>query len=402
MSATKRKSNRTTAPTGAKSPPSPLRSGESTSARLFGSCALAIETAPATEADASLRPFRGLLYSGAAVRTWFGKFVIDLASLKLPAEGEKLPALYGHFGPVGYLTRAALTQRGLEVEGNLITRGDSEAAKKAREIAELADAGFPWQMSAGIDMTVRLVDTGDRVTVNGTEHEGPVWVASSSRLREGSFVELGADADTSTAVLRIAEGTHDMSDTAALETIDSDAVTVEWLKANKPELVAAIKAEEADETADMNEAADPVPDQGAAMAAAPTPEPATVDQLSALPGAGDAFVVAQMKARATLAEAQAALMVTLAAERDEARARLAAAVKGTATDPINAGDPPPATAGRFEGAAGADPAQDWANSAALRAHWTGRTRDHDETVARRAFLKFAEAQRERRESWLDA
>lgn len=383
-------------------PPAPLRDGESTAARLFGSCALAIQPAspvPEGEADTGLRPFKGLLYTGNAVRTWFGLFVIDLARLKLPAEGQRIPALYGHFGPVGYLTAARMTAAGLEVEGNLITRGDSAAAMKAREIAELADAGFPWQMSAGIDMTVRLVDAGASVTVNGATHEGPVWVASQSRLREGSFVELGADPDTNTAVLRIAEGIHDMPDPAQLEMVDSDSITADWLKENKPEIVAAIKAEEVDQSSAADDAAAPVPDAGATMAAA------TVAELEALPGAGAEFIVAQLKAGATLVAAQSDLMARLAAEKNELTARLNAALKATAADPIPGGSGGSGGSGvaRFEGARGEDPAQDWAGSPALRAHWTGRTATGtDEALARRAFIKFAEKQQESGESWLDA
>ena len=67
----------------------------------------------------------------------------------------------------------------------------------------LADAanGFPWQASIGAAVQEHeFVREGQTVHVNGRAWQGPVNVVRRSSLGEISFVDLGADGNTSALV----------------------------------------------------------------------------------------------------------------------------------------------------------------------------------------------------------
>ena len=65
----------------------------------------------------------------------------------------------------------------------------------------MANGCFPWQASIGAQVgAVDFVQAGKSVTVNGRTFDGPVHVARRTVLGEISFVDLGADGNTSATI----------------------------------------------------------------------------------------------------------------------------------------------------------------------------------------------------------
>ena len=141
--------------------------------------------------------------------------VVDLAGLDVgPAS---LPALRDHDprAVVGHHT--SVTTDGMRVNAAGVLSGTGPAA---REVIANARNGYRWQTSIGADLTgIYLVDAGRTVTVNGRVVPGPVYVARGARLREISFLSLGADDDTAATI-------------AAAAAKDSTMTFDEWLRAN--------------------------------------------------------------------------------------------------------------------------------------------------------------------------
>lgn len=138
----------------------------------------------------------GVTYTGGVLGHWFGDVVLDLQGMDpLPERG--IPMLYGHFSPLGIWRSAEVTERGLEMTGEVIRAMPSAAAVLAG-----AEASFPWQMSVGADPIgpVSFYEKGEKATVNGREFAGPVTVFDRWRLAEASIVELGLDNQTEAAV----------------------------------------------------------------------------------------------------------------------------------------------------------------------------------------------------------
>jgi hypothetical protein len=87
--------------------------------------------------------------------------------------------------------------------GQLVARGVvSRDTDAAREVVVSSKNGFPWQASIGASVVKHeFVRDGETATVNGSEVKGPVNVVRQSVLAEISFVDLGADGNTSATVL---------------------------------------------------------------------------------------------------------------------------------------------------------------------------------------------------------
>ncbi|MCW8129616.1 MAG: hypothetical protein KIS92_04450 [Planctomycetota bacterium] len=144
------------------------------------------------------RSFRMKAYSGAPVRRIFGVMAIDLAGISFAAS---TPILKNHDPDqiVGMSEQVVKTDTGLMIEGRL-----SRKTKAAQEVSDLADENFKWQASVGLEIqSVERVDSGAEVIVNGRKLAGPAYVVRKSKLRESSFVPVGADDDTSGEVLSL-------------------------------------------------------------------------------------------------------------------------------------------------------------------------------------------------------
>ncbi len=338
--------------------------------------------------------FSGTAYAGNPVPRWFGTLVVDVDGIEVPESGVR-PVLFMHSGDekwgggrVGKTTSITKRSGALHIEAQFLKR--NEVATKVR--SDLED-GFPWELSIGIDpIETAEIEPGESRTVNGREVMGPARVLTRSRLREVSVVDQGADYQTEVAMLR-------RTDRVAVEDI-----TPEWLRANRPSVVAALAAEEEpspaggplpegegakegadtstatnaeadapDEDEDDAEAAKPVKDTESQNMSATTTTPATppatpatpaatppaasppaaapasLEELSALKGASPEFVLECLRNNRTIGDASAQLIEKLSArvaELETARTGdLAAQASGVDRVPGAAAAPPNASAG---------------------------------------------------------
>jgi hypothetical protein len=149
---------------------------------------------PAKPRRFSLKAYTG---DRMTVRGWWSPVVVDLAGLKTP---KKIPVLIDHtrdaehvLGQADEIVKARDT---LTVAGDVLGTSDT-----ARQVIELADAGFTWESSVGLSVeSVEEVREGTTVKANGRTFTGPVLIARKSRLKEVSFVVIGA-AENSAATI---------------------------------------------------------------------------------------------------------------------------------------------------------------------------------------------------------
>ena len=105
--------------------------------------------------------------------------VIDLSGLDIPA--QKIPVRYEHksFQGVGHTEKIRIVGSEVMAEG-VISRDTSWA----RDVAQSAKNGFPWQASMGgpIHQT-EYVPFGQKITVNGQTFEGECYVIREMTLK---------------------------------------------------------------------------------------------------------------------------------------------------------------------------------------------------------------------------
>lgn len=149
-----------------------------------------------TPVQVKARNFKGVAYGGGVVTdhpVW-DRVAFDLSTTKVE---DRAPVLYMHRDPVGVLKSATVAQA-ITVLGELFADIDA----KAREIADKADRGLPWQLSVGIfPGRVDEIAAGATSVLNGQVVTGPLTVFRDSRIREVSFCPLGADHTTAAEVL---------------------------------------------------------------------------------------------------------------------------------------------------------------------------------------------------------
>lgn len=157
-------------------------------------------SAPAQFAAAAAdgtRAFSGVAYGGGIItdHPLFERVAFDLETTKL---NTKVPALLDHKARAGVIDSSD-TKGKLSIAGKLFA--DRDAGK---EISELADREMPWQMSVGIyPGKIEQIKAGAKVNLNGQTFAGPLTVFRNNRVREVSFVTLGADDQTSAQVFTI-------------------------------------------------------------------------------------------------------------------------------------------------------------------------------------------------------
>jgi hypothetical protein len=169
------------------------------SAPLALLCTMQIEAAAPVEGQAVALPrFRMVAYTGGPMRVagWRYPVVVDLAGLAIPSQSR--PIRFGHDAAhgVGH-TDAIRVEAGQLVASGVVSR-DTAAA---REVVTSSKNGFPWQASIGAGVEeFEFVKEGQKVIANGRTFDGPVNVVRKSTLGEISFVDLGADGNTSASV----------------------------------------------------------------------------------------------------------------------------------------------------------------------------------------------------------
>ncbi len=139
------------------------------------------------------RHFSGVANSGKPFSHWGEMTVVDLDKIQF---SEKMPILLLHDREkrvgVGSLS---VENNQLLVNGTLLSNDD------AQKIAEDADDGFPFQMSAHvIPDSVEQVKTGT-VQVNGQTLSAPLNILRNCKIIEVSFTPTGVDDQTSATVL---------------------------------------------------------------------------------------------------------------------------------------------------------------------------------------------------------
>ncbi|MCA1997876.1 MAG: hypothetical protein LDL56_11700, partial [Armatimonadetes bacterium] len=198
------------------------------------------------EAEAVPR-FTMVAYTGEPmhVEGWRYPVVVDLEGLSIPS--QRRPVRFGHsmYAGVGHTERIAVEAGRLIAEGIV-----SRETPAAREVVASGKRGFPWQASIGAQVTqAEFVRGGKSVTVNGKTFEGPLYVARRTVLGEISFVDLGADINTTVAIAaeraRSPEsGVRSMENVLMDETNDTQVAQTEDTKTT-PELARGAEADAA-------------------------------------------------------------------------------------------------------------------------------------------------------------
>ena len=161
--------------------------------------AVTIEAAAAgKDGSPKLPRFSMVAYTGGPMRIggWRYPVVLDLAGLQIPSQSRPVRFAHEIADGVGHTDRIAVEAGNLVATG-LVSR-DTAAAK---EVVASAKNGFPWQASIGTTVDqYEFVAEEQSVVVNGRDFKGPLNVVRKATLREISFVDLGADSQTSVRV----------------------------------------------------------------------------------------------------------------------------------------------------------------------------------------------------------
>jgi len=142
--------------------------------------------------------FRMVAYTGGLMQLagFPHPVVVDLAGLEIPSQNLPIRLEHERRQGVGHTQRVAVEGGKLIAEG-LISRDTSWA----RDVARSGANGFPWQASIGAAVVEsEFVPPRQSVHVNGRTFEGPVHVVRKAVLKEISFVDSGADTETSARV----------------------------------------------------------------------------------------------------------------------------------------------------------------------------------------------------------
>ncbi len=203
--------------------------------------------------------FTMVAYTGEPLRVegWRFPVVVDLEGLSIPS--QRRPVRFGHsmYAGVGHTERIAVEAGRLIAEG--VVSRDTGAA---REVVASGKRGFPWQAAIGAQVAqAEFVRAGKSVTVNGRTFEGPLYVARRTVLGEISFVDLGADGNTTATIAAQQQENQLMDETKDTEVLDTEAQDA------PQDDVARDEAEGAG--TDAGSAANPVAARGT-----PTPNPA--------------------------------------------------------------------------------------------------------------------------------
>lgn len=144
------------------------------------------------------RGFEMEAYTGARVSLGFMDLVLEQVGYVAPT--TSLPILQQH-DPTKIVGLAAPGSAQF-VGPTLHVRGKMYKTRAAMEVAQLADDGFPWQASVGVQfMELEFIDEDEERPVNGRCEKGPFILGKKWSINESSFVPLGADGNTRSAVL---------------------------------------------------------------------------------------------------------------------------------------------------------------------------------------------------------
>lgn len=151
---------------------------------------VAIGDAPS---QGELRKFSGVAHTGKPFNYGGTQCIIELSSIK---HRPSLPMLLLHDRAHRAGFGALSVNPMLNIDGFLLNNAHGN------DVANDADAGFPWQLSAHIEsQTVDELAHGETETVNGQVVTGPILIMRNSQCYEVSFTPTGVDSDTFAMVL---------------------------------------------------------------------------------------------------------------------------------------------------------------------------------------------------------
>jgi phage major head subunit gpT-like protein len=166
----------------------------------------------APDGTPTLPRFSMVAYTGGAMRLegWKHPVVVDLAGMTIPSQSRPIRVGHNTDRLVGHTHAIAREDRRLVASGVLSIPGpDTE-----RVVAGSRN-GFPWQASIGARVDqFEFVKDGQVAAANGREFPGPVVIVRKSTLGEISFVDLGADGNTSASVAAKAQESATVTTTA--------------------------------------------------------------------------------------------------------------------------------------------------------------------------------------------
>jgi hypothetical protein len=149
--------------------------------------------------------FSMVAYTGGAMRLggWRYPVVVDLSGMQIPA--QKRPIRMNHDSGLGVGHTESIKVEG----GKLLAAGVvSRSTPAAADVVSSGKNGFPWQASIGASSEqTEFVKEGESAAVNGQTFSGPINVVRKSTLGEISFVDLGADGNTSASIAAKAANT---------------------------------------------------------------------------------------------------------------------------------------------------------------------------------------------------
>lgn len=172
-----------------------------------------------TGAKLAMPRFSMVAYTGGPMRLagWRLPVVVDLAGMNIPS--QKRPIRMNHESALGVgHTDTIKVDAGKLVAAGVVSRNTQAAA----DVVSSGRNGFPWQASIGASADeVEFIKEGQKAAVNGQVFDGPINVVRKSTLGEISFVDLGADGNTTaTIAAKAAIQTKDKTmDLAALKAL---------------------------------------------------------------------------------------------------------------------------------------------------------------------------------------
>ncbi len=142
------------------------------------------------------RTFSGVAYAGGVItdHSWFNAVAFDLSTTTAETP---LPLLFNHHGsPIGVIETVSIGTQ-IEIAGRLFADIDDVA----KDIATKADRGIKWQLSVGIfPASTENLNGTQTHSINGQSFTGELALLKNNRIREVSFVTMGADDKTSATV----------------------------------------------------------------------------------------------------------------------------------------------------------------------------------------------------------
>lgn len=207
-----------------------------------------------TPSQGGLRQFSGVAHTGKPFGYGGAQCIIELSSIK---HRPSLPMLLLHDRAHRAGFGALSVNPTLNIDGFLLNNAHGN------DVANDADAGFPWQLSAHIEsQTVDELAHGETETVNGQVVTGPILIMRNSQCYEVSFTPTGVDSDTFAMVLSddgtdapTPQPTQSQTDQTGDDmTLEEALAAIDAMKEQNEKLAAEVeqlkqKAKEADDAA---------------------------------------------------------------------------------------------------------------------------------------------------------